>query len=247
MIDVAKARKAAQRLVDVAFRNRDKVTGEPILPVFSIPADEERDDDLVVMAALDALDALQQAVPRTSDAKECWQGCHHFGLPCPNEASTERIPMTMNGLQPGDKGYAEAVEAILGPAATPEVMKERFAAARRKKEEMLRRATLAAHNPEAAVAEQPTAEEMTCTCYDCWAAAQTNRPPAHGAQRTSQATLQHECQAAIAAAADCSYVAALQRCIGICELVITHGKGEAREVVDDIRKLIATLPEGEEP
>ena len=50
-VDVARVRKAHQRLVDVAFRNRDRETNELIRPHFEIPAHPD-DDDLIVSRAL---------------------------------------------------------------------------------------------------------------------------------------------------------------------------------------------------
>lgn len=61
-VNLAKARKAHQRLVDVAFRNRDRETGEPIRAHFEIPPNEN-DDDIIVSRALDELEALRAAAP----------------------------------------------------------------------------------------------------------------------------------------------------------------------------------------
>lgn len=60
-VDLAKARKAAQRLTDVAFRNRDKATGEPVRPHFEIPVHYE-DDDVILDRALDELERLRGAM-----------------------------------------------------------------------------------------------------------------------------------------------------------------------------------------
>jgi hypothetical protein len=59
-VDIARARKAHQRLVDVAFRNRDKETGELIQPHFEIPA-HPNDDDIIVSRALDELERHRAA------------------------------------------------------------------------------------------------------------------------------------------------------------------------------------------
>ncbi len=68
-VNMALARKSAQRLIDVAFRNRDKETGEPIRPRFCIPAHHE-DDDLVLTAALDELESLRGASEPREPAPE---------------------------------------------------------------------------------------------------------------------------------------------------------------------------------
>lgn len=52
-LDVKKARESFQRFVDLAFGNAGP------RPRLSIPADPERDDDLIVSAALDRLAALE--------------------------------------------------------------------------------------------------------------------------------------------------------------------------------------------
>jgi hypothetical protein len=67
-VDIARARKAHQRLVDVAFRNLDRETGEPIRPHFEIPANQN-DDDIIVTRALDELQRW-----RTSMAPRCRRG-----------------------------------------------------------------------------------------------------------------------------------------------------------------------------
>lgn len=60
-VNLAKARKAAQRLTDVAFHNLDKETGEPIRPHFEIPANQN-DDDIILTRALDELEKLRSEV-----------------------------------------------------------------------------------------------------------------------------------------------------------------------------------------
>lgn len=58
-VDIAKARRAAQRLTDVAFKN-DDASGEPIRPHFEVPAHPD-DDDIILARALDELEALRQS------------------------------------------------------------------------------------------------------------------------------------------------------------------------------------------
>lgn len=52
-LDVGRARESFQRFVDLAFGNAGP------RPRLSIPADPDRDDDLIVSAALDRLAALE--------------------------------------------------------------------------------------------------------------------------------------------------------------------------------------------
>ncbi len=59
-------------------------------------------------------------------------GCHMPDCPCfIGPVPATRGPSEARTLQVGDKGYAEVVEAILGPACPPEEMDRRRAAARR--------------------------------------------------------------------------------------------------------------------
>ena len=64
-VDLARARKAAQRLTDVAFKNRDRETGELIRPHFEIPANPN-DDDIILTRALDELERLRKAAGPSS-------------------------------------------------------------------------------------------------------------------------------------------------------------------------------------
>lgn len=58
-VDIEKARNSHQRLVDVAFRNLDCETGQPVRPHFEIPAHKD-DDDIIVSRALDELEVLRR-------------------------------------------------------------------------------------------------------------------------------------------------------------------------------------------
>lgn len=67
-VDIVRARRAAQRLTDVAFGNKDRETGEPISPHFEIPANPD-DDDIILARALDELEALRALVSRREMAQ----------------------------------------------------------------------------------------------------------------------------------------------------------------------------------
>ncbi len=83
-IDITKARKSAQRLIDVAFGNRDKETGEKIRPHFEIPANPRYDDDLILSAALDELERLQLTTTVQETAAKMGS------LPMPSAAEPEK-------------------------------------------------------------------------------------------------------------------------------------------------------------
>lgn len=65
IISHAEAREVAQRLIDGAFRNSDKPR-----PRFSIPADKDRDDDLLISAYI----AQQAAKDRASTGEQQEKG-----------------------------------------------------------------------------------------------------------------------------------------------------------------------------
>lgn len=61
-VDLEKARKAQQRLTNVAFGNIDRETGEPVRPHFEIPVHRD-DDDIILARALDELENLRRPTP----------------------------------------------------------------------------------------------------------------------------------------------------------------------------------------
>jgi hypothetical protein len=72
-VDLDKARKAQQRLTNVAFGNVDRETGERIRPHFEIPVSKD-DDDIILARALDELAELREQRRPTATAPASCEG-----------------------------------------------------------------------------------------------------------------------------------------------------------------------------